>query len=299
MSDLAAMKLLFIINNASGVFRSDWQSVLNEYFSDSAHEYDTYTLDASPSKESIKQMIAAYKPHRVIAVGGDGTVKLVAECLLFTAIPLGILPAGSSNGMAKELQIPESATRALEIILNGIIKKVHLIQINNEWCIHLSDIGLNALMISVFNNGIKRGKLGYLLAAISVLWNYPRMKVVIQPDNDVLKMSAVMIVIANATMYGTGALINPIGKLNDDLFEVIVINKISFMEIYKMMVSHKPFDTAKTTVFQTRQLQITISKKAHFQVDGEYFGKVNNIRAKILTDALQIIIPNEKISCLN
>ena len=100
-----------------------------------------------------------------------------------------------------------------------------------------------------------------------------------------------MVVIANATKYGTGALINPKGELTDELFEVIVVKKLSVKEIFKMMVTHTPYDRTKTEVFQTGSLHIKSRRRAHFQVDGEYLGKVNNIKATILAHALEVITP--------
>ncbi|MEO6916454.1 MAG: YegS/Rv2252/BmrU family lipid kinase [Chitinophagaceae bacterium] len=285
------MKFFFVINKGSGRYRNNWQSFLKEYFARSIHEFTAFELEFSCATDPVKQMIATYKPQRVVAIGGDGTVKLLAGLLLYTGIPLGILPAGSANGLAKELKIPEDAAAALDVIINGSIQTIHVIQLNKEYCIHLSDIGLNALMIRVFDNGMKRGKMGYLMAALKVIFRYNRMNVDIQLNDKVMSVSAVMIVIANATRYGTGALINPIGKLTDDLFEVVVIKQISFKEIDKMMVSHISFDPAKTEVLQTSSLTIYAKRKVHLQVDGEYLGKVSDIHAKILPGALQIIVP--------
>ncbi len=60
-----------------------------------------------------------------------------------------------------------------------------------------------------------------------------------------ITVQAAMIVIANATRYGTGALINPNGSLEDALFEVIVVKKISLSQLFKMMVTHQPYNTLK------------------------------------------------------
>ena len=99
-----------------------------------------------------------------------------------------------------------------------------------------------------------------------------------------------MIVIANATQYGSGALINPLGKLDDDFFEVIAVKKISLTEIFKMMFSHAPYDPQKTAIYQTNTLQMRSKRKAHFQVDGEYLGKTNQVNAVLVPEALTFII---------
>ena len=289
MSDAQAVKLLFIVNPGSGSNTTDWKLLIENYFRDKPQVAGVLQLDNPCLPQLVNDKIAAFKPDRVFAVGGDGTVKLVATCLINTNIPLGIIPAGSANGMAKELGIPDDTNKALEIGVNGHVKNIHLVKINDELCIHLGDIGFNAFVVKKFETGKGRGKWGYLKATWKVLWQQTKMLVEIKVDGNYVKRSASMVVIANATKYGSGALINPDGKLDDDVFEVIVIKKISIAEIYKMMVTHLSYDPLKTEVYQTKSLQIKSKRKAHFQVDGEYLGKVNDISATILPASLQMI----------
>jgi diacylglycerol kinase (ATP) len=117
------------------------------------------------------------------------------------------------------------------------------------------------------------------------------MAITMKIDNKIIKIKAAMVVIANATKYGTGAVINPIGQLDDDVFEVIVIKQISVLEVFKMVFSHQPYDTDKTEIFQTNSLIMHSIKKVHFQIDGEYLGKVRGVNAVLMPDALQIIVP--------
>jgi diacylglycerol kinase family enzyme len=118
------------------------------------------------------------------------------------------------------------------------------------------------------------------------------MEITIKIDGKSVKIKAEMIVIANATKYGNGVVINPIGKLDDKFFEVIVIKQISFNEIFKMNSSKFSFNTEKTEIFQTNALSMKSHKKVHFQIDGEYLGKVKEVNATIVPDALRVIIPN-------
>ncbi|HRH49827.1 MAG TPA: diacylglycerol kinase family protein [Panacibacter sp.] len=296
MTETPALKLLFIINPGSGNNSTDWHTTIQNYFTSTPHTIELFYLSELCSIEKIKHKIVEYKPQRLIAVGGDGTVKLAAQCLMQTNIPLAILPAGSANGMAKELEIPGDAGQALDIVVNGLVKKIHLLKVNNEVCIHLSDIGFNAFVVKKSEANHKRGMWGYIKASWKVLWNKPLMQLEIQTDKAVLKRDAAMVVLANATKYGSGALINPNGKLNDGLFEVIIVKKVSFKEIFKMLITHMPYDPAKTEVLQTASLHIHAKKKVHFQVDGEYLGKINDITADIVTDAVSIIIPRRHIN---
>ncbi len=281
MQDTKALKLLFIINNSSGKDDKDWPQLIEDHFKNTPHSIDLYVLPDNCVPKDIQQKAKEASPDKIIAVGGDGTVKLAAQCCMELNIPLCILPAGSANGMAKELGIPTDPEQAMNVIAEGCVKKIHLVDVNGELCIHLSDIGFNAFMMKKFETFHTRGMWGYAKALWQVLRIHSYMEVEIKVDGEKKRKRAAMIVIANATKYGTGALINPDGTLEDDKFEVIVMKKISLLEIFKMMVTHRPYNPAKTEVYQTGYIQINSKKKAHFQVDGEYLGKVNNVKACI------------------
>ena len=291
MTQQKSLEFLFIINPGSGNSTIDWTLEIENYFNDSTHSIEFCYLTKNCNDATIKEKIKLFSPKKVVAVGGDGTVKLVAECILNTKILLGILPAGSANGLAKELGISNIPAEALEALLSEKSQKIHTIQVNGQLCIHLSDVGLNAYVVKEFENQPVRGMWGYLMASIKVLWQNPWMQVTMKIAQKNIKVKAKMIVIANATKYGSGAIINPIGKLDDDLFEVIVIKKMSFGEMFKMIVSHKPYDSEKTEVFQTDELLIKSSRKVHFQIDGEYLGKVKEVKASIVPDCLEVIMP--------
>ena len=98
------MTFLFAINPVSGgKGKTDWDTGIDAYFTDLPHSVEKLYLDGKTDTETLHRAIADLKPDRVVAVGGDGTLKIVAEQLLGTGIPLGVLPAGSANGMAREL----------------------------------------------------------------------------------------------------------------------------------------------------------------------------------------------------
>lgn len=291
MNYLKPLKLLFIINPRSGNNNTDRKILIEEYFQNSSHVLDWLFLEGHITPEILKQHLSRFQPDRVVAVGGDGTIRLAAECLLHSSIPLGIIPAGSANGLAKELNIPADIIKALDIIMDATIKTIHITKINDQVCVHLSDLGFNAFVIKKFETIAHRGMFGYIKAAWKVLWEQSHMRVSMTIDGKKIQLRAAMIVIANATRYGSGACINPAGKLDDDVFEVVAVKKVSFPEIFKMMVTHTPFDTSKTELFQVKSLAIQSPRKVHFQVDGEYLGKVNVVEASLLPASLQIIVP--------
>jgi len=283
-------KVLFIINPGSGNKDVNYSKEIEDFFISREEEIEIYQLPNNCSLDKIKSAITKSKADRVVAVGGDGTLKLVAECLLGTDTPIGIIPAGSANGMAKELGVPEELNEALLLVLNGNPKKIHAIEVNGELCIHLADIGFNAYIVKKFDELPTRGMLTYAKAAWHAFWYHRKMDVEFKIEGKIIKQQAAMVVLANAKEYGTGFEINPDGKLDDDLFEVIIVKDYAVMEIIKIWATKLPWNPEKIESFQTSALKITTKHKVHFQVDGEYQGKVNKIEAKLIPKAINVIV---------
>jgi YegS/Rv2252/BmrU family lipid kinase len=291
MDQKDSLKLLFVINPRSGKNKVDYKAAIENYFKNLSHQIHYFLLEEKVDENYLQKTLDELKPDRVIAVGGDGTITLVAKQLINSETPMGIIPAGSANGMARELAIPIAVNDALNIVLTGEIKSSDLISVNNQICLHLSDIGLNAQLVKYFEKGNVRGKIGYARFVLKVLWRKQVMQVVIQSKDKEIRRNALMVVLANASKYGTGAVINPEGSIYDGLFEVVVIRRLAISEIFKMWVKPQPFNRKKIEVFHARSVEIETSRKVHFQVDGEYVGKVKRVVAHILPSKLNLILP--------
>jgi len=286
------VNILFILNPVSGgKNKIKWEPVIREYFKSLPQKIDFFILTGTDDAKSIKNAIEKSAPQKVIAVGGDGTVSLVAKQLLNSSIPMGILRAGSANGMATELNIPEDPKSQMDLIVNGKTSKCDVIKINDkDICLHLSDFGLNARIVKYFDKSSFRGMWAYGRVFLKILLQRKLFDAHIIADNLDLRIHAYMIVIANASKYGTGAVINPDGKIDDGKFELVVVRKISLIEFFKMFISGKPFNPQKVEIFKTTHAEITIKKAIHFQIDGEYKGKRNEVKAFIIPSALNVIV---------
>lgn len=287
------MKFLFAINPASGgKDKSDWEVAIQTFFDQSPHTAELVYLTGNDDETLVKTQIARHKPDRVVAVGGDGTVKLVAEQVLGTATPMGILPAGSANGMAHELAIPPTPAEALAVLVDGVVKPMDAICIgDSDICLHLSDIGMNAQLVKYYEQNNWRGKLGYARGVWRVLARKQLLQVSINAGDKVIHRAAFMVVLANARVYGTGAVINPDGDLYDGIFEVVILRRLSFWELLKMFWRYKPFDPGKVEIIPATSIHIKTRKKAYFQVDGEYRGRISDIRAEIRPGQLKMLVP--------
>ena len=288
-----SLRILFVINPiAGGKVKNDWETAIREFFRASDYAFEFFIQTGKNDKPSIQHHIERFRPDTVVAVGGDGTVKMVAEIIKETTMRLGIIPAGSANGLAKELGIPASADEAIEVIVNGCCKKMDAIKINEkELSFHLSDAGMNALLVKYFDDSKKRGLWGYGRSLLKMLWYKRRMRVAITTDDGTYKRKAYMVVLANAEKYGTGAIINPDGNVSDGKFEVVVVRKLHLFTIIKAVLAHKRFDPKRIEVFRTKTVALRFQQKVPFQVDGEYLGKIASLEARILPGIVQVMLP--------
>ncbi len=296
MEATSNLNILFIINPASGSKKKiHWEPLIRNYFKQLPYQVDFFLLTGKGDVASIRHWIKTLSPGKVVAVGGDGTISLVAEQLMGTEISLGILRGGTANGMAAELEIPLDSSSALDTIINGKEKKCDAIRLNdNEICVHLSDLGLNARLVKYQDKNRLHGMWGYFRMLLKILIQGKPVDAHIVADGIERDIPAYMIVFANATKYGTGALINPQGAIDDGKFELVVVRQISLVEFVKLFLKRTPFNPKKVEIFQITKAMITLKRETHFQVDGEYLGKKDKITAEIIPGALKVIVPATK-----
>lgn len=252
-----------------------------------------YRTTGKKDKENILSKITSSDPSHLIVIGGDGSVLLAAECIYRTDIKLGIIPSGSANGMAVNFDFPFDLEAQIEIAFSENIIEMDVVFINDKMSIHISDIGVNAELVKNYENSNLRGKLGYFMQSIPTLIksDYP-FDFKIETDKGVVEKSGVLLAIANANKYGTGAIINPVGQINDGLFEVLVFKNFDFVEIFKTLYGKVDMDSGFLEVISTKKVKITCATKVPFQIDGEYMGDTSSLLAEIGSAKILFAVPD-------
>lgn len=289
-------ELLFIINPISGDRdKSELKEEITEYLSGRNLSFDFYFTTGEDDAEKIAQLLDEKSVKKVVAAGGDGTITLVGQQLLNRDIPMGILQQGSANGLATELDLPVELEESLDCILAGKSKKIDALMINDtHLCLHLSDIGFNARVIDRFEKGEIRGMAGYASSFLGELLEAEPSAFTLKFDDREEKKSAFMIVIANATKFGTGAVINPEGNLSDGRFELVVVNPQRGIHFLEMIV---PFYTQKihtldfVDTYACSKALIENPARQNVQVDGENIGQPEKLSVEILPHAIRVIVP--------
>lgn len=243
------------------------------------------------SIELTKQAISA-KAERIIVIGGDGTINEVASTLIDKNIPLGIIPMGSGNGLARHLQIPLNFNKALQKSLQGRIIEIDAVYFNEKPFFCTAGLGFDAIVAHKFAKSENRGFMNYILATLQSIIKYKSIEMN-DSDSDIPER-LFSITFANANQFGNNAFISPNSNLQDGTFEVVKIQPVNYLELFNLGIR-----LFFKKIFSHKNVQILTKKEFNFKVkigtpmhlDGENLFVKNEFNSiQIKAKAIQIII---------
>ena len=292
-------KFLFVINPiAGGNDKAAYQHEIEAWFKQHQLQHQWMATTGEDDAQSLRKQLEQHAPDAVVACGGDGTVNLVARTLLGTSTPMGIVPLGSANGLATDLSIPGNVGEALDVLLHGHTMEVDGLLINKEhYAFHLADMGYNARLVQEFESNTDRGKSGYARSFLRVARNRPLAKFDIKADDLHFRRRSIMATFANARRYGTGAIVNPNGKLDDGRFELCLF--LPWPRWYLLWISVLFFigqiDKSRyVEIVSCQKLQLSVDRPLPLQVDGELVGEHTEVRVEIVPEKVIVLVPDNE-----
>lgn len=229
----------------------------------------------------------------VIAWGGDGTINEVASALAFGAVPMGIIPAGSGNGLATELGIDRIPDRALENAIKAKPAAIDLGELGGRLFVNVAGTGIDAYVAAQFNaaRNLRRGFLGYLRAGAGALVSYRPALYTIIADGERLSVRAVIVVVANSVQYGNNARIAPGARVDDGRLDLVIVEERSRLATFCKTPHLFRGTLAGASGCSIRRIaQATIESPAPmiFHVDGEPVEDGARLTAHVHPGALKI-----------
>lgn len=289
------MKTLFFINSRSGNNASDIvEKAINSECARNNIVFNIHSLPKELEKDDIWRKIKLFNPEVVGVAGGDGTVNFFADLLKNTGVSLLIIPAGSANGMARELGIT-GVDVALDLLCSGKILSIDLLKVNDHTCIHLADVGFNARIVKRFEQDPKRGIGTYARHMLSELFLLRPHRFWFDIEGRTIMRRAVSVTFANASKYGTGMVINPVGKLNDGKFELVIIKPFPMIQILSLtwkLLRGTLESSDYVEVISCKQASVKIRKKTTLQIDGEVINKTRQINLEVLPQSIKMLVPS-------
>ncbi len=227
---------------------------------------------------------AAAHTALVIAWGGDGTLNEIGSALLGSDTTLGVVPAGSGNGLAAALAVPRNPRAALALAFDGRTRAIDAGVIAGRPFFNIAGVGFDARVAKLFNARSNRRRGGWPYIAIGVRegCRYRASSYRLTLDDERRNVRALLIAFANGREYGIGARIAPMAELDDGWLDAFVVDERSVLARF-WHARHLALGTAhlapRVTARRIRHAVIEAPGPIDFHVDGE---------SSIATDRIEV-----------
>ncbi len=279
-------KLLLIINPISGTLSKDaLGGRIKELLSQSGFDVDAHFTEGPGDATRLAQYAADNGYYGVIACGGDGTVNETAKGICGSNTALGIIPAGSGNGLARHISIPVDPIASLEVIKSRCIKDCDYGMVNDMPFFCTFGVGFDAAVSHKFANQPHRGQFSYLKSAVEVFINYKPQHYHIAIDGKEMDLDAFILTCCNASQYGNNAYISPEASITDGILDMVVIKKSSQIRTFFLgfdLMAGVINNNTLTTSLPFSRLVIDRDNDGPAHIDGEvvYLGKHIEVQCK-------------------
>ena len=230
----------------------------------------------------------------VVACGGDGTVNEVACALMGHEAVLGIVPAGSGNGLARELGISRRPEQALQTALGGEDLSIDVGELGGRPFVNLAGVGLAAEVADLFSRLAGRGLAGYVWATARQLIRYQARRYTLEIEGRAIERPALIVEAANGRQYGNGAVVAPNARLNDGLLDLVAVDPMrparalwGLRRLFNGTIDRDPLVHCS----QVAEVTISADQPLRFHVDGEAAQGGRSLSAVIHPRALRVRVP--------
>ncbi len=292
--DCRDKKILFIINKHSGVgYQATVEGQILSACKKNGAECTIEYTQRRGHAISLANNASKTGFDYVVAVGGDGTINEVSQGLLHTPTPMGILPRGSGNGLARHLGIPVALSDAINSLFTNKVVRIDTLTVNDKLSLNVSGIGFDGHIANLFADRKIRGLFGYVRLILKELFNFQEFEAEITGNGITSTQKAFIIGIANSSQYGNNIKIAPLASVCDGLLNVTILKKIPLYNlkfIYDFLRgSLKKSDMCD--MLDATAVKIKTGKPVPYHVDGEPCGLSNSYAIQLNPASLSILVP--------
>jgi YegS/Rv2252/BmrU family lipid kinase len=286
-------KLLFIVNpNAGKRISGTLIDTIRKEFPQNIYYQIVIWKDKDHFKE-VLDILHSQDYTDAIAVGGDGTVNAVAKSIIGTDIALGIVPAGSGNGLARTLGLSMKVEEAIKQIAKGVKAKIDHGTVNGIPFFCTSGIGFDAHIGNLFASSVKRGLQSYVKITVAQLFKYRAKEYTLAFDGKTIKRKAFLITVANAGQYGNDFYIAPLASMQDGLFHVVVLKPFNVLQLPGLMIkilTKKANLSSRIETYITGRITIARDEKDTIHFDGDPAVEGKEVVFENIPNSLNVII---------
>jgi diacylglycerol kinase (ATP) len=275
------VRALVIVNPVAGNGRAPrvWKQIQPEV--DGLRQSECVTSERVGHARVLAQSAADAGYERVVAVGGDGTVCEVASGVAHTQTAVAVIPAGTGNDCCRNLGIPTDVVAAASLALNGAVRSVDLGEIQTvqgtTHFVNVAGFGFDADVARRVNSvpKIVGGTVPYVWGVLQTLWHYASPRMRLSLDDRALDQPVFLVAVGIGACYGGGMRIVPDAVIDDGLFDVCVVGKISRLEVLRLVPKtysggHRGHPAVQ--FFRCREVRAESAAPVRCQADGELAG---------------------------
>lgn len=231
----------------------------------------------------------------VIIGGGDGTLNAAIDGLIDTQLPLGILPLGTANDLARTLGIPRSLPDACDVIAKGKPQPIDLGWVNGKHFFNVASLGLSVKVTEQLSKEMKRrwGVLAYAFTALKVLSQSVPFYAEIRMNGETRRVSTVQIAIGNGRYYGGGMAVAEDASIDDqrlDLYSIEIKHWWQMIALLPAMRSGTLASWSFVTGMHGQEIEIYTPRPHSVNTDGEITAHTP-ARFKVIPKAISVFVP--------
>jgi YegS/Rv2252/BmrU family lipid kinase len=260
-------------------------------------DLETHLTERRGHARELAAASVASGARLVVAWGGDGTINEVGTALIGTDVALGVVPAGSGNGLAAALALPRDPARAIAAAFDGEVRTIDAGVMAGRPFFNVAGVGFDAHVARLFNERAKgsRGRWPYVAIGVSEGCRYTSAEYLVALDGQARRVRALLIVFANGREFGMGARIAPQAQLDDGLLDATVIEDRAVLARFRdvpylaLAMTHR---APGVTVSRIRSATIETDGPIEFHVDGEPHATDRRLDVSIVPAALRVRVPS-------
>ncbi len=248
-------------------------------------------------EHGVEQALRAVEAGEVpVVMSGDGLLGAIGGAMAGSDTPLGIVPGGRGNDLARVLGIPDDPEGAVEILLGGHSRRIDVGEANGKRFLGIVSVGFDSEANRLANEtSFLRGNLVYVYAGLRTLIGWKPARFTLQIGEQRTRLSGYSVSVANSRAFGGGMYIAPDAELDDGEFDVIAVGavgKLRFLGNLPKVFKGTHVDEDEVRVFRARRLELSASRPFPVYADGEHLTDLP-ASLRVLPRALSVLVPSQ------
>ena len=286
--------LVLLVNPASGGGRS--KALLPRVANELDKRRIVFRVEKTRSAEHAvdEALRAADLGEQPVVMSGDGLIGIVGGALAGGEVPLGIIPAGRGNDLARVLGIPDEPEEAVAVLTNAVPRVIDVGEANGRRFLGIASVGFDSECQDIANKAkLVRGRWVYPYSALRALAAWKPARFTLRVGEENLRFTGWSVAAANSGMFGGGMRLAPNASLVDGEFDVVMVGetgKLRYISNLPKVFKGTHVDNEEVRIVRARSLELNASRPFAVYADGEHLTDLP-ASLRVLPRALSVLAP--------